>query len=172
MCIFGLIQHLMSINHIRNLWVLSISTLIEFVLIISMFFFWKTKERDRILLALCVCLFVSFWLVSKFTFEPFSAFDSFTSTTAKMIYIVIATTVLFDIQKDSKTRLKTDARVWFASGLIIYSVVTLLMFALFNVMLKESPNLVKTIWPFNWLIFIIANLFYARAIWCPGDTSA
>jgi hypothetical protein len=116
-----------------------------------MFFFWKTKERDRILLALCVCLFVSFWLVSKFTFEPFSAFDSFTSTTAKMIYIVIATTVLFDIQKDSKT---------------------LLMFALFNVMLKESPNLVKTIWPFNWLIFIIANLFYARAIWCPGDTSA
>jgi hypothetical protein len=107
--------------------------------------------------------------VGKCTFEPFSVFDSYTSTIAKMVYIVVATSMLFNIQKDSLSVLRIDARVWVASGLIIYSAGTLLMFALFNVMLKESPNLVKAIWPVNWLLYIIVNLFYARAIWCPGS---
>jgi hypothetical protein len=156
----------MGLNHIPNLWVIHLSTLIEFVVIMTMFYSWKKTRNEKRLLLILGCAFVFFWFVSKFIFEPFTQMDTYTSTVAQMIYISIGVSMLFDVLKDSKTVLKKEARIWVASGMVIYSAGTLLTTSLFNMILKTIPAMLNTIWKINWILLIMVSLFYARGIWC------
>jgi hypothetical protein len=150
----------------HNLWVISLSTLMEFILIALIIYHLKIKESERTLVLLAVVGFVVFWIVSKFTFEPFSVFNSYTSVVSRLFQIVISVSLLLDILKDTGVGIKNDPRIWIASGIIIYSTGSLLLCILFMDILKISPQLIKTLWPINWILVIASELLYARAIWC------
>jgi hypothetical protein len=156
----------MGLYHIRNLWVSQIFTLIEYVLILSMYYLWKPPKTDKRILMIGIIAFIALWTVSKFTFEPFYRDDTYTSAIAKTIEIITSAWVLFDVLGDSNAVVKTDARVWISSGIIIYASGTLFLFALFNLMLDTSPELIKTLWPINWILTIVFTLLLARGVWC------
>jgi len=156
----------MALHYIRNLWVAHISTLIEYVLVLSMCYLWKPKTINKSILLVGIIAFIVLWIVSKFTFETLYRADSYTSSIAKIIEIITAGLLLFDVLGDSNVVVKTDARVWVSSGIIIYSAGTLFLFALQNIMLDNSPELIKTLWPINWILSIVFTFLLARGIWC------
>jgi hypothetical protein len=161
----------MALYNIHNLWLINVSSFGECLALLGLFYSWKTKIKDKRLIAVIAILFVIIWCLSKFTFEPFDQIGSFTSGIAKLIEIAFAIWILFDVLKDPKASPKIEPRIWAASAVIIYAAGSLLLFALFYTMLRESHQLFKTVWPINWLLMDISFLLYARAIWCPGTKS-
>jgi hypothetical protein len=166
MFVVGFVEVMLSYFHRHNLWLISLSTLAEYILIVIIFYYLKTKERDKSLLLLVGVSFILFWLISKLTFEPFSTFNGYTSVVARLLQIFISVSILFDILKDPNVRLKNDPRIWIASGIITYSTGSLLLCILFMEILKISPQLIKALWPINWILIIVSDLLYARGIWC------
>ena len=150
----------------HNLWLISISTLVEFILIVIIFYHLKINKREKSILFIACVSFVIFWLISKLTFEPLSTFNSYTSVVARLFQIFISVSIFFDILKDSNLSLKNDPRIWFASGIIIYSTGTLLLCLLFMEIVKLQIAFFKAIWQINLILNIVSELLCARAIWC------
>jgi len=159
-------ENILIYYHRHNLWLISLSTLVEFVLILLIFYHLKINEREKSFLFLAGVSFIVFWLISKLTFEPFSIFNSYTSVVARLFQISISVSILFDILRDSNVYLKNDPRIWFASGIIIYSTGTLLLCILFMEIVKLPIEFFKAIWQINLFLNIVSELLYARGIWC------
>jgi hypothetical protein len=166
MSLSSIIEVVMGMYHIHNLWLMHISTLIEYSIILTMFYSWKNTRREKHRILILGGAFAVLWFVSKLFIESFSQMDTYTFAVAQMIYIVLAASMLFDVLKDSETVLKHDARIWVASGMMIYSAGTLIVFSFFNIILASTPELLNTVWHVNWILVIVATLFYARGIWC------
>lgn len=166
MAVSGLVEYLMSIKGIHNIWVIHLSTIIEFIIIGLMFYVWeKNLYFKRAILVFGFC-YIVFWLIAKASFESFSKLDTYTSIAAQVMYIVLAVNMLFNVLRDTHIPLKNDARLWMASGLLIYSAGTLFIVALFNTILEVMPEMLNVLWHINWILVIVIILFYARGIRC------
>lgn len=162
----AIIERVLGYLHINNLWVFHVSTLVEYVLLSLLFFSWISHRRSRLVLTVCLVMFIIVWSISKFLFEPFSNIDGWTSALSKILQMVFSIVLLVDVVKESDIIWTNDPRIWVASGIIIYSAGSLFMFALFNEMLQISPDRLKLIWTLNWVLMIISNLLYARGFLC------
>ena len=151
---------------IRNLWMSHVNTLVEFVLIMVLYSFWLRTPFIRRILPLCFIMFVSIWIVSKFTFEPFTQLDSWTATISKFIQIFFSVVILVDVVKGVDIVWTNDHRFWVTAGIVIYSAGSMFMFALFNKMLVLSPDYLKVVWSLNWVLLILSNLLYIRGYLC------
>jgi hypothetical protein len=164
--IIEFVEVLLTYFHRHNLWLISISTLVEFILIVIIFYYLKINEREKSFLLFTGVSFIIFWLISKFTFEPLSTFNSYTSVVARLFQISISVSVFFDILKDPNVRLKNDPRIWIASGIMIYSTGSLILCILFLEIAKLPLEVFKTIWQINLFLNIVSEFLYARGIWC------
>jgi hypothetical protein len=161
-----LVENILIYFHRHNLWLISLSTLVEFILIAIIFYYLKENKRDKYFLILAGASFTILWLISKLTFEPLSTFNSYTSVVARLLQISISVSIFFDILKDSNVSLRNDPRIWFASGIIIYSTGSLILCILFMEIAKFPIALFKAIWHINLALNIISEFLYARGIWC------
>ncbi|MBN1397299.1 MAG: hypothetical protein JXA06_04625 [Bacteroidetes bacterium] len=157
---------IMAFYNINNLWLGNISNLVEYAIILYVCYLWKSKKISKIILISGITGYSILWIISKFTFEPIFMPDSYTSVIAKIIEIIVSALILFDVLQDTDIKLKNDVRLWFSSGVIIYSSGTLFLFGLFNMMLDTSPELIRTLWPINWILSIVYILLLARGVWC------
>jgi hypothetical protein len=160
------LEWILSTLHFNNLWPIHFTTLIECSLLVFVFYSWMMNHRARMILVLCFSVYVLLWLVSKFTFEPLSMTDDWTATISKVLQIVCSVYVLVEVVKETDIVWTNDPRVWVSAGIIIYSAGSLFMFALFTRMLLISPERLKFIWSFNWILLMISNLLFARAFLC------
>jgi hypothetical protein len=117
-------------------------------------------------LYVCLVVFAILWIVSKFSFEPFSLADDWTATISKVLQIAFSGYLLVDVVKESEIAWTNDPRFWVAAGTIIYSAGSLFLFALFNKMLQISTERFMIIWPLNWVFMIISYLLYTRGFLC------
>jgi hypothetical protein len=160
------VQWALSYFGIHNLWTSHFFTLIEMVFVVLMFSSWMKNRRNRMMLSLCLFVFIIFWIVSKFTFEPLSLVDGWTAAISKILQITFSTFLLVDVVKESDINWTDDPRLWIIAGIIIYSAGSIFIFALFNKMLQISPDRLKIIWFLNWTLIIISNLLYTRGFLC------
>ena len=160
------IEWVIASYNIQNLWMSHINTLVEFVLIMLMYFFWMKRNLNRLMLNICLVMFVVCWIVSKFTFEPLSSLDGWTAPLSKVLQIVFSALLLLDVVKESDITWINDPRIWVASGVIIYSAGSLFIFALFNTMLQISPDRLKLVWSLNWILIIASNVLSTWGFLC------
>ena len=151
--IIEFVEVLLTYFHRHNLWLI-------------IFYYLKINEREKSFLLFTGVSFIIFWLISKFTFEPLSTFNSYTSVVARLFQISISVSVFFDILKDPNVRLKNDPRIWIASGIMIYSTGSLILCILFLEIAKLPLEVFKTIWQINLFLNIVSEFLYARGIWC------
>jgi len=143
-----------------------IYTLIELIFIIMIYSFWIKRRRSRFILLFCLAGFAVLWIVSKFSFEPFSQADDWTSGISNILQIMFSGYLLVDIVKESDIVWTNDPRFWVATGTIIYSAATLFLFTSFTKMLQISTEHFLMLWPFNWIFLIISYSLYARSFLC------
>jgi hypothetical protein len=161
-----IVQLTLAYYHIHNTWTMHFITLIEIVFVFLMYSLWIKQRQSRLMLLFCLSAFVVLWIVSKFTFEPFSLLDGWTATISMILQIIFSTLLLVDVVKESDIIWTDDPRFWIATGIIIYSAGSLFWFAFFNKMLQISPERLKQVFYLNWILSIISNLLYARGFLC------
>jgi hypothetical protein len=161
-----MIEVWLYLHKTNNLWVSHLYDVIECVFFLSIFYLWKQKILHKRILLFIGVSFLILWLASKFSFEPFIRDDTYTAAIAKIIEISMAIWILFDVLHDPYSIVRNDERTWISFGIIIYSAGSILLFALLDTMIYNSPGLVKPLWIINWVISIVATLCYARGIWC------
>jgi hypothetical protein len=132
----------------------------------GVFFLWNESKKKKSAIFVLSTIFVVLWVISKLTFESFDLYDSYTTGIARALEIIYAVSLLFDVHKDPSVMIKNDARVWVSSANIMYSAGCLLIFTLFNALLKFSVELFKVLWPMNWVLLIISSLLYFKGILC------
>jgi hypothetical protein len=159
-------QWLLGSHHINNLWTGHLFTLVEFILVVLIYSAWMKERRNQVILVVCLSAFILFWIVSKFTFEPFSRLDGWTSAISKILQITLSVFILVDVIKESELVWTRDSRFWVGAGIIIYAAGSIFIFALFNKMLEISVDRLMMVWHINWSLMIISNLFYARSFLC------
>jgi len=165
----GVVERVMGIFNIRNLWLTQCNTLIGLGLFVRIYWFWSTNARYGLILILSFIGFTILWIIAKFTFEPFVQSDDYTSSISILFILCAAIFLMMQILKDGVLRLKNDPRFWTSAAFILYSTGTFFIFSLFTVMLNISRDLLLIVYPVNWILTIIAHLLFARAIVC-GDS--
>jgi hypothetical protein len=156
---------LISYN-IRTLWLSHYFTLLELILISLMYAAWTKQDNRKKTLYWCIGAFFLFWIVGKFSFEPFSYPDDLTATISKVLQILFSLFILIDVNRESNIEWSNDPRMWIAAGIILYAAGTLLWYAFFEKMLQESPERLRQSYFLNWILLISSNLFYIRGFLC------
>ncbi len=151
---------------IHNLWTMHFYTIIELIFVVMIYSSWMKQRRSRSVLLLCLAGYAILWIVSKFSFEPFSLADDGTATISKILQIAFSAYLLLDVVKENEIVWTNDPRIWVTTGVIIYSAGSLFLFALFNKMLQVSPAYLLRMWSVNWILLIISNLLFARGFLC------
>lgn len=152
--------------HIHNLWTMHFFTLIELTFVVAIYLSWMQRRRHKLVLLCCLVGFWVLWVISKFSFEPLSLADSWTSLISKVLQIAFSTYLLIDIVKESEIVWTNDPRLWIVTGILIYASGSLFLFALFNKMLEISPDHLKMVWSLNWILTIVSNLLFIRGFLC------
>jgi hypothetical protein len=160
------LQYTLALSGIRTLWMSHFFTLIEFICVVSIYSYWINYDRKKMFLFLCLAVFSLLWSASKFTFEPISYSDDWTSTLSKVLQIAFSAYLLIEILKESDLRWANDPRLWVVAGVLIYAAGTLFWFALFNKMLEISPDLLRKSYSLNWFLMITSNVFFLIGFLC------
>jgi hypothetical protein len=159
-------EFMLALFHVHNLWLSHFYTLIELMFIVLLYSLWIKQKRTRSVLLVSFLVFVVFWIVSKFTFEPFSINDGWMGTFSKVLQITFSALLLVEIVKENEIAWMNDMRLWVVTGIVVYASGTFFLFALFNRMLQISPDRLRLIWSLNWILMIISNLLFARGFLC------
>jgi len=160
------VQWILGTHHIHNAWTSHVYTLIEIVCISVIYFVWLKNDTYRFMLLVCLSSFIVFWVVSKFTFEPFSMLDGWSASVSKIIQITFSVFILVEVIKENDIVWTDDPRFWVVASVIIYSAGILFWFALFNKMLSISPDRLRQVTSMNWILTSISYLLFARSFLC------
>jgi uncharacterized membrane protein len=160
------VQWFLASYHIYNLWTSHFYSLIEIIFVTFMYSSWVKQKQFKLILFLCLAGFIILWIISKFTFEPFSTADDGTATVSKIFQILFSVYLLVKVVRESEIIWTNDSRLWVVAGTIIYSAGSIFLFALFTKMLQISHDRLRVVWFLNWILIIVSNLFYTRGFLC------
>ncbi|MGD0590283.1 MAG: hypothetical protein ABSA44_05730 [Bacteroidota bacterium] len=164
--VVDIVKDVMIYNKIRTLWIDHWFSILELLLYMLVFNYWRTSKRYSILLWLSFVVYLLIWIVGKFTFEPFMYDDVYSASVSQTIQIAFGIPVLISIIDDKSSIWKNDPRFWIVSGIVFYAASAFFIFALFNVMLTLPRQIMRMILSFNILFAVIQYGFFLRAFLC------
>jgi hypothetical protein len=163
----SIIEDLTRQRNINNVWIGHINNLIEMVFFTWIYYIWRTSERNGKLLLGSLAFFVSILIVGFFTFEPFFGSDEVTWAISRLIQLSFGVNILLRILIEEKdVPWSQNAKLFTTSAFVLYSAGTFFLFSLFTPLLNASMELLRSFYQINWILFIFANLLFARALTC------
>jgi hypothetical protein len=164
--VIALAEDVMARNNIRSLWLLQCFDILELLLFIKIYYYWRTNSSNGKLLWLSYIIYLIIWIIGKFTFEPLTYSNVYSGSISQLIQICFGTWLLLAVVKEDRIFWKDDTRFWVVSGIVLYAASTFGLFALFNQMLTLPRYVMRRIWMLNMFLVIIENLFFLRAFLC------
>lgn len=161
-----ILQFTLLIERINNTWILHFYTLIECWVVLSMYSVESSSETLKNLVKWLVYFYSAIWLIAKFTVESFTLYDNYTSTLAALLMVMFAMHGLIDLQRQSGPPIFRKSQFWISTGILIYSVGTMPLFSIANVLLRRPLEEFEGFWAINWSLTILANLIYTKAFTC------
>jgi hypothetical protein len=162
----GIVERIMGIYGIHNLWFTQFNTLIGFVLFARIYFLWRPNRVYGFSLIVSFVCFIVFWIIAKFTFEPLTRGDDITSVVSAIIILIASMYIMIYLLKEITELWQNDPRFWVSAAFIIYSAGTFFLFFLFTYMLQFSREVLFIVYPINWVLIIISHILFARGILC------
>ncbi len=148
----------------RTIVVFHVFTLIEFVLLSSIFITWQTSRLHRQLTFALILLFALLWMYVKRTSDD-TAFDSLVVTVESVLLVGLAVTSLLLLALENTGTLFGNPRFWVSSGVLLYFAGNLIVFALFNQLSQQKDDVLNA-WRFHAALNFIANVFYMTGYLC------
>jgi hypothetical protein len=159
-------QLVMMFNYINAMWISQLYTLIEFCIIAAVYFVETDKLSVKNAIKWSIYVFCVFWIIAKFSFEPMILYDNYTSPFAAVLLIVMATYKLIELLRESKNSVFKKSMFWISTGIVVYYVGTMPLFALANMLLTRPLDEFANFWRINWGLAIVSNLIYSKAFTC------
>ena len=141
--------------------------LIEYVFIISVITVWQESHRMKRFFQALMLLYILFWIIAKFTFEPLSGLYSITASTSQVLLTLSAGYTLFIVIGNRVQPLTKDYRFWVLLSFVIYYAGTLLIIALRGILLHYSIGILFLVTSLDWSLKILFNIFFAIGFLCP-----
>jgi hypothetical protein len=146
-------------NDQRNTnWVYHIYLPVEYGLIGLIFSRWQKTTFNRNVILFSMPLFVIACVMSVIVFRNLDQLNVFTTSLSCILYAVISSYTLYQLQKDDSGSLYKDCRFWVSSALLLYSAGALSFFAF----TKLFPN----IWYAHMAVNIVVYLTFAVGFLC------
>jgi hypothetical protein len=160
------VKDAMAYHNIHTLWLSQCFSIIELILLLTVFHHWKTSKRSSSLMGASFLIYLTIWIVGKFSFEPFTVYDNYSGAVSQIIQIGFGIWLLISLMTEDKFVWKHDPRFWVISGIVLYAAATFFLFGMFNIMVAASREFTKLVLNAN-LVFICAQYsFFLRGIFC------
>lgn len=160
-----LVQAYLAINNVKNLWLLHVFTILEFVFLMMVYSAWQKNRLTKMMLRASIPLFVLIGVIAM-SGESIDQFNHFARPLASLFLVAAAALTLFELNRESGESVFLQPRFWVGAAGLIYFSSTLVLFALSNLLLTWPIEHVRLVFTFNTAMNIIANLGYAAAFLC------
>jgi hypothetical protein len=161
---FDVVKDAMAYHNIHTLWLSQCFSIIELILLLTVFHYWKTSKRSSILMGASFILYLTIWIVGKLSFEPFTVYDTYSGAVSQIIQIGFGIWLLTSLTTEDKFVWKNDPRFWVISGIVLYAAATFFLFGMFNVMVAASREFMKLVLNANLVFICVQYSFFLRGL--------
>jgi hypothetical protein len=148
----------LAIDQRNTNWIHHIYLPVEYGLIGVIFSRWQNTTFNKNVILFSIPLFVMTCVMSVIVFNNLDQLNVFTTSLSCILYAVISSFTLYQLQKDDSGSLYKDCRFWVSSALLLYSAGSLLFF----VFTKFFPN----IWYAHVAVNIVVYLTFGVGFLC------
>ena len=148
----------LAIDQRNTNWVHHIYLPVEYGLIGLIFSRWQKTTFNKNVILFSIPLFVIACVMSVIVFRNLDQLNVFTTSLSCILYAVISSYTLYQLQKDDFGSLYKDYRFWVSSALLLYSAGALSFFAF----TKLFPN----IWYTHIAVNIVVYITFAVGFLC------
>jgi len=160
------VKDVMINQNIRTLWLSQCFNVVELFLFSGIYYHWRTSNRDGVLIWASFIIYLIIWIVGKFSFEPFTGSNDYSSAVSQTIQIGFGMWLMFALLKDTLTSWKKNPMFWVISGIILYAASSFFLFGLFSVMLTLPRQIMRFVYLSNMFFIILQYIFFLRAFLC------
>ena len=141
--------------------------LVEYIFIMSIIIVWQQSVKMKRLFYALIILFILFWIIAKFTFEPLSGLYSVIASTSQVLLVIGAELTLFVIVENRMQPVISDYRFWVLLSFILYYAGTLLIVTSRGIFVQYSIETIFLIASIDWSLKIIFNILLTIGFLCP-----
>jgi hypothetical protein len=141
--------------------------LIEYIFIMSIITVWQESHRMKRFIQSLMLLYVLFWIIAKFTFEPLNGLYSVTASASQVLLTLGAGYTLFVVIGNRMQSFINYHRFWILLSFVIYYAGTLFVIALRGILLHYSIEKFLLVVSLDWSLKIIFNVLFAIGFLCP-----
>ncbi|TYP77024.1 hypothetical protein [Aquimarina intermedia] len=160
------ISNILWRKKINNLPVYHLYTIIEFLLIIRIY--WSTLSQlvsKKLLVGISV-IFVVLAVLNTIFFQSIYVFNSNITTLLSILVILFSLSFFYITLKDVEyTALEKNPMFWINSGFLIYFSSNLILFFINNYLFEKSTEASFLIWGLHAIVNIVLIMFYTIAVW-------
>jgi hypothetical protein len=164
------VKDTMAYHNIHTLWLSQCFSIIELALFLTMFRQWNANNRMSTLMGATFILYLAVWIVGKFSFEPFTVYDTYSGAVSQIIQIGFGSWLLLSLTAEDNFEWKNDPRFWVISGIVLYAAATFFLFGMFNVLVAASREFTKLVMNANLVFTCLEYSFFLRGIFCSMKT--
>ena len=162
----GAVAYILSLRKIRNLELLNDYRPIELFLTACVFYFMVQSRTARRLLVLCTSIFVLVWIADKIFLDDPGHLNNRMALLSRVVAVTMSIASLYFGAKESETLFIERPLFWVGTAVLLYSSGTLLVLGLSNQLAFMNREIFIMAWQINWILLIMANLFYTKGLLC------
>ena len=125
----------------------------------------RLKGNRRYLIVLG-CVFAVVWAVNLIFFDDTNRMNSLMGMVSRAFMMAMAALVLWSQLHDERLPMTEQPLFWVASGVILYAVSTIAILGLSNTLIQLGRPYFYVAWHINWIMSIVANIFYVKGMLC------
>ena len=162
-------QYVLAVLSIKNYFISNYYRVIETSLLCAVFYYSAAPKGVRNVLRGLGILFFVIWGVDTIWYNNPNQIDSGMAMISRIFILGMSLITLQATFKDERSHLVERSVFWIAMGAVLYSSGTLLVVGLGNQLLQLGQPYFIAAWHVNWLLLIIANLFYTKGMLCKSE---
>jgi hypothetical protein len=160
-----LLNHLAN-QGLNNLFICNVQILIEFLLIMLVFYHWLNPQKLKTLILASIIVYVIVWVY--FTYKQgIRPFNMIGSAVECLLLSAVAAIYLTQLMKDISQSPFKIGGFWIAAGVFMYFTSSTFILGMFNYWVYSlNKHLVISYMIAHTAINITGNLLYAKGLWC------
>ncbi len=149
-----------------NIFVSDYYEFIEFCTLWAVFSMSVQNRRTRIILGTRGTGFALYWLLHIPSPESQDVISGTTPVVSRVVLVAMTLVTIHALVALGTKRVIEAPIFWVAFGVLLYSAGTLMVMGLGNQILRLGKPYFDAAWQINWLMNIVANMFYTKAFLC------
>ena len=164
--VLALLQMILALNRIHNLWTSQFSLPVEFTLLALVFFYSGQDPWLRKILFVLILLFVTVWTSSILLIGLERTSYPYFKTATSVVLVLVSCYILTKVAAGQSEGILTHGIFWVAGATVIYFGGTIVLFSLSGSIFKSSLLTMRLAWSMQSVLNVVANLIYMRGFLC------